>query len=325
MKKSKKIVIAVVGAIVLLLAAGLIGGSFYLYNYALNPVSREDMFTSGKSEVGKDETSGEVTEQEKNRLKLESEDVFLTSFDGLNLHGYYWENKEQKTSGEATQEHRYAVLVHGYKGDAASMAAFAQNFHELGFSILAPDLRGHGSSEGDYIGMGWHDRLDVIDWIETLIAKDPDAEIILFGISMGGATVMMVSGEELPPNVKLIIEDCGYTSVWDEFKEQLRQMFHLPAFPLMNIASFIAQIKAGYGFQEASAVEQVKKAVVPMLFIHGDADTFVPYWMLDVVYEAAACEKQKLVVPGAEHARAADKDPKLYWSTIREFISKYMD
>ena len=173
--------------------------------------------------------------------------------------------------------------------------------------------------------MGWLERPDVLDWIGGIVEQDPDAEIVLHGVSMGGATVMMAAGEDLPENVKCIVEDCGYSSVWDEFRLQLKNVFGLPAFPLLNAASLVCQVRAGYGFREASSVRQLQKASVPMLFIHGDADTFVPFEMLDVVYEAcASAEKEKLVVHGAPHGDAADTDPELYWSTVAAFVGKYV-
>ena len=172
--------------------------------------------------------------------------------------------------------------------------------------------------------MGWHERHDIVDWINTLVEQDPEAQILLFGVSMGGATVMMVSGEELPGNVKCIIEDCGYTSVWDEFKLQLKEVFGLPSFPLLNAASLVCQIRAGYSFEEASSVEQLKKATLPMLFIHGEEDDFVPYSMLQPVYDACASqEKELLSVPGAGHAESASTDPELYWGTVTAFLEKH--
>lgn len=172
------------------------------------------------------------------------------------------------------------------------MTRYIRNFYEKGFHVLAPDLRGHGESDGEYIGMGWHDRLDILQWIEEVIELDPYAEIVLFGVSMGGATVMMTSGEDLPPNVKVIVEDCGYSSVSDVFVYQLDDLFGLPEFPVMNAANTITNIRAGFDLYEASAVEQVAKSVKPILFIHGDQDTFVPYEMLEEVYAAAAVEKR---------------------------------
>lgn len=136
---------------------------------------------------------------------------------------------------------------------------------------------------------------------------------------------MMTAGEELPEQIKCIIEDCGYTSVWDEFSLQLKSLFDAPDFPLMYTTDLVCKMRAGYGFQEASSVEQLKKAKVPMLFIHGEKDTFVPYSMLNQVYNAcASAEKEKLTIPNAGHGVAATTDPSLYWSTVEAFLNKHL-
>lgn len=133
-----------------------------------------------------------------------------------------------------------------------------------------------------------------------------------------------MAGESLPTNVKCIIEDCGYTSVWDEFSLQLKDVFGLPSFPLLDVANLVCNVRAGYDFHEASSVEQLKRATVPMLFIHGDQDTFVPYSMLDQNYDACASKvKQKLTVHGAAHAKSAQVDPELYWNTVNGFLDEY--
>lgn len=140
------------------------------------------------------------------------------------------------------------------------MAPFAKLFHDLEFNILVADARGHGTSEGNYIGFGWHERMDYIQWINQVIEKyGKNCEIVLFGISMGGATVLNVSGEGLPKQVKAIIEDCGFSSVEEEITYQLKTMYKLPKFPLVQITSLITKLKAGYWFEEASSLEQVKK------------------------------------------------------------------
>lgn len=173
--------------------------------------------------------------------------------------------------------------------------------------------------------MGWPERRDVVRWCQQLIAEDPEAEIVLYGVSMGAATVMMASGEaDLPVQVRCVIEDCGYTSVWDEFSGQLKELFGLPPFPVLNAADLVCRIRAGYSITEASALRQVERSVTPTLFIHGEEDTFVPFWMLEELYQAASCEKEKLAVPGAAHAESAAVAPELYWPAVDAFLARHM-
>ena len=134
----------------------------------------------------------------------------------------------------------------------------------------------------------------------------------------------MTSGEELPPQVKAIVEDCGYTSVWDIFEDELGALFHLPAFPIMPVANVISSLRAGYSFSEASSLEQVKKARVPVLFIHGEKDNFVHTEMVYPLYEACPAEKQLLVVEGAGHGSSYSKDPDLYFDTVFGFVDSYV-
>lgn len=313
-----KIFLIILAVLLVLLAAGLIFIGNYFYDFALDPNS-PNAFAPSAEIVGSDAgTSGEKgTEAENLWLVQNASLTSLTSRDGLALSAY------QLAAGDS---HRYAVVCHGYQSNASLTGRFARRFYDLGYNLLVPDARGHGLSGGDYVGMGWPERQDIVDWCKQISAQDPEAEIVLFGISMGGATVMMASGEaDLPANVKCIVEDCGYSSVWDEFATQLKDLYGLPTFPILDVTSLVTRFRAGYDFKTASAVDQVAKSVTPTLFIHGDADTFVPFSMLDLVYDAAACEKEKLVVPGAPHAEASSVAPDLYWSTVETFLSKYMD
>lgn len=216
------------------------------------------------------------------------------------------------------------VLVHGYTSDPRSMGVYAQKYHEMGYDVLLPSLNGHADSEEKDVTMGWKDRLDVIDWINYLVESNKDIKIIIHGVSMGAATVMMTTGEELPENVKAAVADCGYTSVWDIFSNQLHNGLKLHNFPILYSANTVNKALAGYDFKEASSVEQLKKSKTPTIFIHGEKDTFVPYEMLDKVYEAAACEKEKVSIPNAPHARNSCADPELYWNSVSKFIGKYL-
>lgn len=193
-----------------------------------------------------------------------------------------------------------------------------------GYNLLIPDLRGHGQSEGDYIGMGWDDRKDIIQWMNYIIQKDKNASIILYGVSMGGATVMNASGEKLPSQVKVIIEDCGYTSVWDMLKTRIR-MNEWQSEVALNMASLVTKIRAGYALGDVQPIQQVKKSQIPILFIHGGNDDFVPVSMVNELYNAAKCPKEKLIVEGAGHANSCSVNSDLYYTTILKFIHKHME
>jgi hypothetical protein len=219
-----------------------------------------------------------------------------------------------------------AILAHGYSSRGSEMAAFARLFHELGFHVLMPDARGHGDSGGDYIGFGWHDRLDILQWTQPVISRVGEAcQLVLFGISMGGATVLMAGGEPLPAQVRAIIEDCGYTSAHDQLAFQLKRMYHLPATPLIQTTSLVTRYLAGYGFEEASALEQVKLCQVPILFIHGTEDTFVPTAMAHELYEACTSEKELFLVEGAGHGMAYRTDPEGYRGAVSGFLDKHLN
>ncbi len=314
MKKRTKVLSISLITLVVVLVIALFVIANYFFNFALVPSSG----TNGPDfNLSAEELDGSSADTDKQWLLATSEDVYIESDDGLKLHGYYGLNT-------STDSHKYIVLLHGYTGRGLDMAYFARHYYVQGWNYLVMDHRAHGQSEGKYIGMGWLDRLDILKWIDLIIERDPQAEIALHGVSMGGATVMMVTGENLPPNVKAAVEDCGYTSVYDEFANQLKDMFGLPPFPIIPAAELVTDIRAGYTFKEASSVKQVAKSVTPTLFIHGSDDTFVDFSMLDVVYEAASCEKEKLVVEGAGHARSQAVAPELYWSTVDAFLARYM-
>jgi hypothetical protein len=205
------------------------------------------------------------------------------------------------------------------------MALFAKLFYDLGFTIVLPDARGHGDSEGDYIGFGWPERHDYLAWIDSIIKRyGDDTELVLFGVSMGGATVLNVSGEDLPKQVKAIVEDCGYSSVEKELSYQLKNLYKLPSYPFIPMTSLLTKYKAGYSFTEASPLDQVKKSTTPTLFIHGDQDSFVPTDMAYELYQAAASDKVLYIVPGAEHAYSYVTDKEEYRRQVRRFLARYL-
>ncbi|ERL64354.1 alpha/beta hydrolase [Schleiferilactobacillus shenzhenensis] len=218
------------------------------------------------------------------------------------------------------------IMSHGYKGQARKMAASAQLFWADGYNVLMPDNRSHGGSAGKYINFGLLDRMDYLDWINKVIARlGPDCEIVLFGISMGGATVMMVSGEELPPQVKAIIEDCGYSSVEEELTYQMRSQFHLPKWPFWPIVSGINRITMGWSLADSvTSIGQLKKNTRPIFFIHGAEDKFVPTYMCIDCFNATHAPKDMWIVPGADHASSFATAPSEYTARVKRFLSQYV-
>ena len=310
-----KLWIKIVIGIILVIVVALIFAVNYFYNYAVVPSEKDflESDTPGTSQTPKDTEASKWFNHKENRTNWQ-----LTSTDNLKLSAIYLpaEKKSDKT----------VIVAHGYMGNAETMANYAKLFHDIGYNVLVPDARGHGNSEGNYIGFGWPERKDYVQWVDKILAENGSSQkIVLYGVSMGAATVMMTSGESLPENVKAIIEDCGYSSVNEELAYQLKDMFRLPSFPLIQVTSLITKIRAGYFFGEASAVKQLEKNKRPMLFIHGDTDTFVPYDMLDKVYHATKGPKEKYVVKGAEHAKAYTEDPEKYQSVLKGFLAKYVD
>lgn len=260
---------------------------------------------------------GYTSKQEKRWIAQSSEDMYITSEDGLKLHAHFKMNPEA--------DGRYAIICHGYSGNATTMSAWAKELFSMGFNVLCPNARAHGKSEGNVTGMGYLERRDIILWIKEIIKNDPSAQILLFGVSMGGATVLFTSGEKnLPENVKAVVSDCAFTRVYEEFGNVIRRyVSFLPDFPIVDSASVVCEIRGGYSFRDASCVKAVKRSTTPTLFIHGSKDTYVPFYMLNKLYKSAGCEKEKLVIDGAGHADARETNPELYWSTVSEFINNY--
>lgn len=246
-------------------------------------------------------------------------DVYETSFDKLKLHATYFPAIDENASKK-----KVAICFHGYTSQGLSdFIGLSDYYLKRGFAMLLPDARAHGQSEGEYIGFGCLDRKDALVWINWVIQElGEDVEIVLHGTSMGGATVLMASGLELPSQVKGIVSDCGFTSPKEVFTHVLNTMYHLPAFPAIQGADIINKKLAGYGMDECNAKREVAKAKVPILFIHGANDTFVPCKMCHEIYDCCASPKKKLIIEGAAHAESYYKDMEKYEQALNEFFEE---
>lgn len=251
-------------------------------------------------------------------VKEEHEDVYIKSNDNLKLHGTLFPRKKSK---------KIVICLHGYSsnGGISDYTAISKFYLNKNFNMLMIDARAHGGSEGKYIGFGCLDRYDLLNWINHSIKLlGNDCEILLHGTSMGGATVLMASGLNLPSNVKGIISDCAFTSAWEVFSDVLKNMYHVPPYPIINIASRMSKRIAGYSLNECNAAEEVKKAKIPILFVHGDNDTFVPCRMSEEIYKNCISPKSIFIVKDAGHAESYYKDTETYERKVQEFIEKYL-
>ena len=245
-------------------------------------------------------------------------DTFIVGYNDFKVHACYVPAKNPATA-EGT-----AIVIHGY-GDNHLVFLYLVRMYrdDLNYNVLFPDLQYHGYSEGDHIQMGWYDRFDIEKWIPVAHDIFKDDFMVLHGVSMGGATVMMTSGDPLPEYVRAFVEDCGYASVVLQFNNNRKQSFAFIPPDVLQSASLVTKMKYGWGFWQASSVKQLKKCERPMLFIHGDADDFVPFEHLWKNYEAKTKGyKEMWVAHGAVHANSFQKYPDVYKERVKEFLDR---
>lgn len=228
----------------------------------------------------------------------------------------------------AKETTKNVIILHGFMGNKEKMGEYATLFHQMGYNVLMPDARAHGESQGKYIGYGWPERYDVRKWANKLVHQNgTDSQIVIFGVSMGGATTMMTSGIDLPSQVKALVEDCGYTSLSDELNYEAGNLYWIPKFlrvPLISTMSLINRTQNDFFIGEASSIAMLHHNHRPMLFIHGANDNFVPTKMVYRNYRATKGPKELWVVPGASHAKSYATHPGQYQQHLAKFLNQYI-
>lgn len=246
------------------------------------------------------------------------EDLSLKSVDGLTMRAWF----------VPAESKRFVICVHGYRCNGPDEFSHMFPFyHEtMGYNYLLPDLTGHGRSEGNYACFGSKDAKNILLWVDYLINRfGEDIEIILHGISMGAATVMNCNEMSPPSQVKLIIEDCGFISAADEMSNTLKDMTGIELKPVVWLGSLFSKLKAGYFFSESDPLKNMNKAKNPVLFIHGEEDTYVPFRYGKMLYDACPVEKDFLWVPNTVHAFSYYNAKDEYEQKVKDFIKKHMD
>ncbi len=236
------------------------------------------------------------------------------SFDGLKLAARYFDNGEKNT----------VILFHGYRSSAARDFCCALKLYtDLGLNVLLVDQRSHGRSEGRLITFGVKESMDVVSWTDFLNKKYAPEKILLGGMSMGAATVLLAAGKKLPENVKGIVADCGYTSPEEIINCVSKKFLNINAKPLLPFINLCCIAFGGFSIKKASTVESLKKSDLPVLLIHGEADTFVPCEMSRTAFKSCNKKCRLVTVEKAYHGMSFLVDEKRVTGEIRAFLKKY--
>ena len=245
---------------------------------------------------------------------------YITNRENLRLHAYFI----PKENAVGT-----VMLVHGYSGCALQTIPQARVYREeFNYNVVMLNLAHHAQSEGRVTQMGWKDRLDVIQWIDVVNERFRGADglplpVILHGISMGGSTVMMASGEKMPANVKGLINENGFQSAESEFIYEINTKLHLPGFPFFQAADFVAKLFLGWAFSEADAIKMIKKSTLPVMIIHGNCDERVPVSNGKNLFEAKEKGYKEIwIVPGGDHITTIKQYPDEYIKKVADFLQK---
>lgn len=246
--------------------------------------------------------------------RLPKRQVQVRSRDGLKLNGYVLELFPGRQ--------RWMIIVHGYTVSLLASTQYIDVFRKAGFNILLVDQRRHGGSEGDYTTYGYQEKYDVQAWVNWILEHYGEKSVIgLHGQSLGGGTVL----EYLTiahPNVRFVIADCPYSDLTELIRHQISKLNKLPAKPLLPLVDKLLHRKAGFRLHQVSPIKAVENSTLPVLFIHGTEDNYVPTYMSREMYQVKPEPKELLLVEGAVHANAYGINPKRYTEVVHAFIEK---
>lgn len=305
--------------IILLISAAVAAASYFCYRLAFSvpKQSREALFEMPDTEQYAP-YSAEARQMISDALEIPYKEAVVTSYDGLRLFGKCY---------IASADAPWLIMLHGYRSGAERDFCGGLKFGiDSGFNVLLVDQRAHGKSEGKCLTFGIKERYDCLTWINYVISQaGGSCKIALYGMSMGAATVLMAAGSGLPKNVACIVADCGYTSPKAIIKKVIREM-HYPVFPTYALVRLGGMLFGGFDIEEYSAVQAMEKCDIPVLFIHGDDDRFVPCDMGRENHRHCRAEGKKLlIVPNAGHGMSYMSDKRAYLGTVSEFLKSALE
>ena len=299
---------------IILLIPAAAAASYFCYRLAFSvpEQSREALFEMPDTEQYAP-YSAEARQMISDALEIPYKEAVVTSYDGLRLFGKCY---------IASADAPWLIMLHGYRSGAERDFCGGLKFGiDSGFNVLLVDQRAHGKSEGKCLTFGIKERYDCLTWINYVISQaGGSCKIALYGMSMGAATVLMAAGSGLPKNVACIVADCGYTSPKAIIKKVIREM-HYPVFPTYALVRLGGMLFGGFDIEEYSAVQAMEKCDIPVLFIHGDDDRFVPCDMSRENHRHCGAEGKKLlIIPNAGHGMSYMSDKRAYLGTVSEFL-----
>ncbi len=242
---------------------------------------------------------------------LTKEEFYIESSFGYKIHGFYFTQNSNKT----------IIIIHGITVSLWSSVKYMNMFMERGYNVIIYDHRNHGLSGGEFTSLGAFEKMDGLKIIEY--AKEKDGEDIIIGLhgeSMGAATAMLMSDIS---DVDFIVEDCGFSSAYDELAVRLKDEHSLPKFPLMPISEFMTNKMYGFSISKDSPIEMMNKIDIPILFIHGGDDDYVPTEMVNELYNAKEKNKEIHIFQGSKHACSYMDNSDEYMELVHNFMNKY--
>lgn len=244
-------------------------------------------------------------------------EVYTVSHDGLTLFARWIPADNAKGT---------VLIAHGYRSHSYIEFGDAIAFYrEHGLNLLLIDERTHGKSQGKFITLGTQESRDIVTWVQYHNRTLSDCPVILHGLSMGAATVMFAAGRQLPENVKGVIADCGFTTPYAILSHVFTYNFRLPAWPFLWITDLCARFFARFSIFRMDSRKTLNMGKLPVLLIHGTADTFVPAFMSQQIYDAYAGEKELLLIEGAAHGKCFPVAPEKCREAIGKFLKKNLE
>ncbi len=304
------IVAIIVLAVVLALFAGVV---LYFFNMAFLRKFKTDV-------NGMDTTidkalkpfSTVISEGMKFLEETPYETCFTTAFDGIKLAGRYYNNNSSNT----------IFLFHGYRSNGShDFSCAVEMYYNMGFNVMMVDQRAHGKSEGKYITFGVNESRDVVSWVEYVNRKFEPKQVIISGISMGATTVLLSLNHNLPKNVKGVIADCGFTSPAEIIEKVGKDTYKVNAHFFIPFLDLACRFLGNFSIRNVSTIESVKKSNLPILYIHGQKDNFVPCYMTEMAYKSRPENSRIFLSSEAGHGMSFLFDTESVTKELKSFLN----